>query len=349
MAAESCCCSTSARQSTEQIAPSCTGNAEIQAASPVLTWRDKFGFFKVRWGMGRMNYHVQPGLYKIGKPDQNSPVLVTANYKMTFDTVRKELADVDAWILVLDTYGINVWCAAGKGTFGTEELVRRIETTNLKSLVSHRRIILPQLGAPGVAAHEVRRRTGFSVIYGPVYARDIPSFLNNGNVAEPGMRLVQFPLRDRVVLIPMELIPALKWFPVLAALILLLRLFDGSGLRTGTLGDLIGYFGALLVGTTFFQILLPWIPGRSFVLKGWILGFAWALASTIWFRPVAMHGFSNLLVLPALSAYLALNFTGATTFTSLSGVRKEIQLGLPIMMASAALGIILRLLPHSWI
>ena len=74
----------------------------------------------------------------------------------------------DAWILVLDTNGVNVWCAAGKGTFGTDELIRRIEATGLPEIVSHNRVIVPQLGGPGVAAHEVRKRSGFRVVYGPV-------------------------------------------------------------------------------------------------------------------------------------------------------------------------------------
>jgi CO dehydrogenase/acetyl-CoA synthase gamma subunit (corrinoid Fe-S protein) len=69
---------------------------------------------------------------------------------------------------VLDTQGINVWCAAGKGTFGTDELVHRIEATQLHDVVRHRVLILPQLGAPGVAAHDVKKRSGFTIEYGPV-------------------------------------------------------------------------------------------------------------------------------------------------------------------------------------
>ena len=69
-----------------------------------------------------MNYKVDPGLYALGAPDADSPVLVSANFKMSFDLLREALPGRNAWILVLDTDGINVWCAAGKGTFGTEEL-----------------------------------------------------------------------------------------------------------------------------------------------------------------------------------------------------------------------------------
>lgn len=69
-----------------------------------------------------MGYTIDPGLYALGNPDESSPVLVTANYKLTFDRLRQSLPKLDAWVLVLDTKGINVWCAAGKGTFGTGEV-----------------------------------------------------------------------------------------------------------------------------------------------------------------------------------------------------------------------------------
>lgn len=296
-----------------------------------------------------MSYAVAPGLYKIGKPDGKSPVLVTSNLKMTFDLVRSQLNGIDAWILVLNTYGINVWCASGKGTFGTNELVQQIEKTNLKSMVNHREIILPQLGAPGVAAHEVRKRTGFKVTYGPVYARDIRAFLAAGNCATPEMRLVRFPLKDRIGLIPMEVIPALKWVPVLIALIVIMRLTDGSGINRYMWRDLLAYLGAMAMGAAVFQIALPWIPGRSFVWKGWLLGVVWVVSVSLWLRPNPWVALSNILVLPVIAAYLALNFTGSTTFTSPSGVRKEIRLATPVMIASGAIGIVLRIALRLWI
>jgi len=134
--------------------------------SSQLTFQDKLGAWKARWGINRMNYKVEPGLYSLGNPDENSPVLVTANYKLTFDSLRKELSGLDAWILVLDTKGINVWCAAGKGTFGTTELVNRLLVVQLEKFVAHRTLILPQLGAPGVSAHELQSLPGSRLFMG---------------------------------------------------------------------------------------------------------------------------------------------------------------------------------------
>lgn len=106
-------------------------NIKITNVSSKLTIKDKAGAWKARWGINRMNFKVSPGLYSIGTPDNSSPVLVTSNYKMSFDSLRKELTEINAYILVLDTKGVNVWCAASKGTFGTSELVKRINKVSL--------------------------------------------------------------------------------------------------------------------------------------------------------------------------------------------------------------------------
>ncbi len=122
-----------------------------------ITWsnHDVWSAIKVRWSVGRMNYRILPGLFAVGNPGRNSNVFVTGNYKLSFNHLRRALDGLDAMILVLDTKGINVWCAAGKGTFSTKELVRRIRIHHLDQAVDHRKLILPQLGATGAAAHEV--------------------------------------------------------------------------------------------------------------------------------------------------------------------------------------------------
>ena len=179
-----------------------TPAGDVPQISTRLEVRDRLGALRVRLGIRRDQYQVEPGLYAIGTPDERSDVLVTANYKLSFDTLRRHLSGFNAWLLVLDTKGVNVWCAAGKGTFGTSELVNRIRRTSLGSIVSHRRIILPQLGAPGVAAHLVKSDIGFTVLYGPVRASDLPGFLQAAYKATEEMRTVRFGLPDRVTLIP---------------------------------------------------------------------------------------------------------------------------------------------------
>ncbi|MBD3287983.1 acetyl-CoA synthase subunit gamma, partial [candidate division KSB1 bacterium] len=170
---------------------------KIPLVDSKLSTRDRIGAVSVRCNIRRMDYAIEKGLYAIGIPDANSPVFVSANYKLSFDSLRKELSDLNAWILVLETKGINVWCAAGKGTFGTNELISRLNEAKLEQVVAHKKLIVPQLGAPGIAAHEIREKTGFHIIYGPVQAKHIQEFINNGNKATEEMRTIAFNFGDR--------------------------------------------------------------------------------------------------------------------------------------------------------
>ncbi|MDK2974711.1 MAG: hypothetical protein PWP08_1082 [Methanofollis sp.] len=306
-----------------------------------ITATHRLDHFLARWGVDRMGHRVEPGLYSLGSPTPASPVFVSANYTLSFDALRSALTGHDGYILVLDTHGINVWCAAGKGTFGTDEVVGRIAATGLSSVVEHRTIILPQLGAAGVSAHEVLRRSGFRVTFGPVRARDLPAFLEAG-AGTPEMRRVLFPFADRIVLAPMELVHAALPTAVAAVLLYLLA---GPVAALGTLT-------AVLAGTVLFPALLPFIPTRDFSTKGLLLGGIVALpfAASLSGDPVlpgwanALLALAPLLLMPAVTAYLALNFTGSTPFTSRTGVKREIFRYVPVMAAMAVGGVVLILL-----
>ena len=319
----------------------------IPQVSSSLVRRDHLGTFKVRWGIGRMNYTIEPGLYALGEPNEKSPVLVTANYKMSFDKLRSELPDRNLWILVLDTKGINVWCSAGKGTFGTMELVSRIESSNLSRIVSHRELILPQLAGPGVAAHQVKQLSGFKVIYGPIRAIDLSTFLDSGLKATSEMRLETFTTRERIALIPIEFVSALKVGLIIMAVIFLVAFFGRLG-EGGTNALNHGIYSALAIlmaivaGAVFTPLLLPWLPGRAFSIKGLSLGlFADVILVVLRFNDLTLEIVAWLLLIPALSAYLAMNFTGASTFTSLSGVKKEMRWALPFQIGAGVIGFVL--------
>ena len=317
----------------------CGTEACVPAASTSLAVKDILGAWKVRWGIGRMNYRVDPGLYKLNNPDRNSPVLVSANYKLTFDELRKNLADLDCWLLILDTRGVNVWCASGEGTFCAGELIKRIEESALAGQVAHRKLILPQLGASGVCSHEVTRRTGFSVVFGPVRAGDIKAFVSAGLKATKEMRTVRFTFYDRLVLTPMEIVGAVKITLPVFGVLFIVNLFAK---RQFGIPDVAVYLGAILTGAFLVPLLLPFIPGRAFSFKGWLLGLIWTASAFFplgWYAP----GFRLLVVgygllLPALSAFLAMNFTGASTYTSPSGVLREMKIALPFIIVSVILG-----------
>jgi len=317
----------------------CCDEPTVKTVSTTLTICDHIGTWKARWGIGRMAYDVEPGLYSVGKPNNESPVFVSANYKLTFDVLRKNLDGLDCWLLILDTKGINVWCAAGKGTFGTEELIKRIESSELSKYISHKKLVLPQLGATGVSAHEVTNRSGFSVNYGPVRAEDIKEYVEAGYKATKEMRTVKFTLWDRLVLTPMELIPALKMsLPIFGVMLLANQVipkpFDKSTIAA--------YSGAILSGSVLTPALLPYIPGNAFALKGWLVGLG-CTAGILGLSGTLKKGnpllsVASLLLYPAISSFLAMNFTGASTYTSPSGVNKEMKKALPFIVGAAAIG-----------
>lgn len=312
----------------------------VPRVGPKLGARDAVGAWKVRWGISRMDYRVPDGLYAIGKPTRESEILVTANYKLSFDALRKELAGVDAWILVLDTKGVNVWCAAGKGTFGTKELARQVRRCDLAGLVSHRRLVLPQLGATGVSAHLAEESTGFRVVWGPVRASDVPRFLRGGMAKDERMRAVEFPLRDRMAVAPLELAHA--WPLLLASCAVSLAAGFLPGPTRGHAGEFLAAFaGSVLAGTLLFPALLPVLPFRAFALKGAALGLAWNAALALAFRPSPAWAAALALATAPAVAYGALNFTGSSTYTNLSGARREVAVGVPLMIASCALGLAL--------
>lgn len=300
------------------------------------SWSDLAGTVLVRLGFNRHRYLVAPGLYAIGAPDRSAPVLVTANYKLSFDTLRFALPGRHIWLLVLDTCGINVWCAAGKGTFSTQELVFRVEASGLAKLVDHRRLIVPQLGATGISALQVKEQSGFSIQFGPLRASDIAAWFDNGKREIEGMRDVTFSLKERAELIPVEFHLALKsmWW-----LFPLLFIISGIGPDLEITARLMSrgmwMIVALLAGTgagiILVPLLLPWLPGRAFALKGAIAGLLCGLflifMTETGLRLPELLALLGIVVV--MSSYLGMNFTGSTPYTSPTGVEWEMKRAIP--------------------
>ena len=309
---------------------------------------DIMGALRVRLSMGRNTYRVNPGLYKLGNPGKEAEVLVTANYKLSFDLLRKNLEGMDVWVLVLETYGINVWCAAGKGTFGTEELIRQIKDSRLDLYVSHKRVIIPQLGAPGISGFKVKETTGFKVKFGPVRAEDIGAYVAGGLKKDQAMRSVRFDLKDRLLLAPVEVVNSLKYL-LYAMLIMVLISGISSGGYSLTemwhegLSSVLYLSLAYFTGAFLSPVLLPWLPFRHFGGKGLVAGFVifGFLALLGWSSYPPLYFVGWFLISGAISSFLAMNFTGASTYTSLSGVQKEMRFFVPLQIAFVLVGLAL--------
>jgi len=175
-----------------------------------------------------------------------------------------------------------------------------------------------------------------------VRAADLPEFLAAGNRATPAMRRVNFATKDRLTTVPVELMQALKYMPYLLAAIVLLHL---PRLRlASTAKDIVPLLAAIFSGTVLMPLLLPWLPGRAFSGKGvwtglWLWLLCWLLLPWSLLEALAW-----MLIIGAVSAFLALNYTGASAITSLSGVKKEMRFAMPAIIVAAAAGIILRVI-----
>jgi ubiquinone/menaquinone biosynthesis C-methylase UbiE/NAD-dependent dihydropyrimidine dehydrogenase PreA subunit len=197
---------------------------------------------------------VEPGLRKIGAPNKTSPVFVTCNFHLTVRRVEKALAGVDAWLLVVPSNGINVWCAACGGELNTQGVTGALKISGISQLVSHRRLILPQFSAPAIDIQKLKKQTGFKAFFGPAYAKDIKDYMKRGQKKSRDMCLAKYPLTFRLeMLFSMN---ALIW-AVITLFMLMINpmwslvfslLFWGSGILLYA-----GY---------------PWLPGNSGWLKG---------------------------------------------------------------------------------
>jgi acetyl-CoA decarbonylase/synthase complex subunit gamma len=125
---------------------------------------------------------VEPKLYPVGTVNQNSPVLITTNFSLTYYTVLGEVeaSRVGSYILSVNTEGMSVLTAWAAEKFTPETITQSIERSNLKEIVSHRSLIIP--GYVAVMSGELEEKSGWQVIVGPKEASGIPAFLKNLNL-----------------------------------------------------------------------------------------------------------------------------------------------------------------------
>ncbi len=203
--------------------------------------------YTARW----LPHSADTGLKAIGKPTEDSPVIVTSNFSLTVNRVTRALKGMDLWLLVANTQGINVWCAACGGMFTENHVIDAIKVAGLSERVSHNQVILPALSAPGIDCNAIKDETGFRARFGPVQAADIPAYLAHKKKKTSEMKRFKFDLSHRLdMLFPMN-------FPIYLPFAVVLAVF-WPGLL---LGATLIFWGALL----FLYLFVPWIPGKT----GW--------------------------------------------------------------------------------
>jgi NAD-dependent dihydropyrimidine dehydrogenase PreA subunit len=248
-------------------------------------------------------FPCQTGLVKIGSPGRNAPVLVTGNFRLTVQRVRRALEGIDAYLLVANSRGINVWCAAAGGHLTNHDIVSALKTSGVADLVDHRQVILPQLAATGIEGKIIHQKTGWRVVWGPVYATSIPEFLSRGLEKTVEMRTVSFPWPQRLEM-------AIAWaFPISLLSLLVFPLWREGVLplvgfvwgwsfliflsfrlyqrRLSTTGKSVGFvffdFGQRGLPLLFWLLFMLGLVGYI-MLAGdlsWALAFRWGLSSLI--------------------------------------------------------------------
>jgi len=242
-------------------------------------------------------WSTETGLRAVGNPGPESPVIVTCNYDLTVRRVLRALAGRNAWLVVAPSAGINVWCAAAGGHFGTHQVVTALKTSGIEDRVRHRRAILPQLAATGVEPRQVVDRCGWKLRFGPVRAQDLPRYLDAKEKKDASMRRVRFDAFERFEM-------AVAWAAPCAALLALLA----APFRPGWSGPLALLATGLAAAVFFLYDRLPAAPGSTLAAVG-----AGAALLAVW---GAGGGTAALVVAlvapPLLLAVLTYDYTGNT-------------------------------------
>jgi ubiquinone/menaquinone biosynthesis C-methylase UbiE len=249
----------------------------------------------------RIPYKFRTGLYAVGYPDSHSPVLVTGNFDLTVRRLVKAIdGKVNAWLLVSDSAGINVWCAAGGGYFTAEKVIAAVKSSHLNEVVSHHALILPQLCANGVDGWRIRKETGWGVHWGTIRADDIPAYLAGRRKKSDEMRWIKFPLKDRLEMVTVTL--------GFYSLLLLLPVFILWRSRFWPITF------SLLGISYFYAIVLPWLPGRDGLYKSiplTIISLAGLFVYTSFWNPMPIQQLFHWLVgLTGLSVFTSAEFQG---------------------------------------
>jgi len=257
-------------------------------------------------------YPTKPGLIRIGNPGSGSPVLVTTNYDLTVRRMRRALEGLDCYLLVAPSAGIDVWCAATGGRFSIANVISILKTSHIGQLVSHRRLILPQLSATGINIFELRKRSGWSAVFGPVRAEDIPEYLATRRRTKSMIR-VSFTIGERLEMatamwgslcLRYTLFPCLifgwriaPWFAVILGGLSLAVGLGCFKLPGKTFVQKAGFPGLLGIVGLVATLLFPWHPPTLFVVRGTVLiAFASFLTGTAFpsYSPLWPCGYSKL-------------------------------------------------------
>ncbi len=297
---------------------------------------------------GQTDYvSIEPGIYRSGNPTNESPIIVTANYIYTYIRVMNDLKGIDAWVLCVDSRGINVWCAARGGDFGNEQLIEAVQATNIQKFSNKKTLILPQLSAGGVSAPLLHKQSSsfpYKIKYGPVWSKHLPQYLKEHPARKPDkMKLAKFTFSHRLRAgISHTTFLFRKIFLIVLAVIALLLLVFGKL-------DMLWIVGELAIGVIItnglLSILFPLTNfTRKFVIKGVVIGIINVLC--LGFLLLIVHQsiifvLLNICFIFWLAFFSTMSFSGSTMATSPREIYDEYPIFRILNLTFLILGIIL--------
>ena len=280
------------------------------------------------------NVSIEPGIYKSGNPDENSPIIVTGNYEFTYIKVMRDLQGIDAWVLCIDSNGINVWCAARGDDFGNNQLLEAIKSTGIQYFTAKKRLILPQLSAGGISIPQLPKfseKFPFKIVYGPIWSKYLKQYLSEKkNQKEEKMKRANFnPFhRLRAGITHITFLFRKIFFLPLITLLIINSIFTWLNLFNRIfwiLDILIGIGISNFLITAFFPISNF---TRSFIKKGIFFGIIsiFFLGGLMWILGRSLiYTFLNLTIFFWLSLFTTMSFSGYTMSTN----PREIQIEYP--------------------
>jgi acetyl-CoA decarbonylase/synthase complex subunit gamma len=125
---------------------------------------------------------VDEGIYEIGAPSPDSPVLVTSNFSLTYFIVSGEVESsrVPSWLLIKDTEGLSVLTAWAAGKFSGDDVGIFVKKSGIEEKVNHKSVIIPGYAA-AIAGDLEEELPGWNVKIGPREAAHIPKYLKDWN------------------------------------------------------------------------------------------------------------------------------------------------------------------------
>lgn len=265
-------------------------------------------------------FSVRPGYYFTGQKDENSPLLVTCNNFLTVFLLARRIAGRSVRLLIINTNGINVWCAAGEGKFSAAEIIDKAMRVRLLKEGQKTDMILPKLCLSGVRLSDLRK-AGIRPIIGPMYAKDVPEYLDKGEFDDRINDRFQFRLQSRS-------------FTALPTAVQFFYYFLGVYVLTfWTLSSTVIW---VATGLAFlYPVLFPFLPGKQFAVKGISLGLIASILPAVFFYTGSFnleHFLFWILFIIATLIFIGLSYTGNSPISNHALVKKETVRFLPVVI-----------------